>query len=1354
MSNRTILVLLLVGLCGTSHAAVRVIENTTKRFTFEWTTDNFGVTQTPSDVSFSGANIDLGDDGEPVVPAVSLQFGVPPTGAVSVRVTRVSSHVEQLRSPLRLRHAPKTGPRYPGLSFPEPWISTPRYAQYGSLRSAQLILRPVLYTKDALTAHVLDKAEITVEFPAAPTAPVSPQPKSDYANMLRKLLLNYQAAASWAAAAPQAKRAAVTTYPLKTTQAMLSFSFGDGHDGFHEGTIDENGIIKLRGSDIIRLLGSSLPIKRVALYASYKGELPYKTPPSDQIPDGVSEVPLARFDVNNNDTLDADDYLLAYASSISDWTLDSLSRPRRWTYKIDRYDDYRHYWVVLKDTPGLSLARTAPVSEASAQDTVTSFYGHLVLKKSVWPSRTQGTEGGLEWAWTFLTYYAPRYSLDNLVLPHADPAAPCSARVGTGYQVGSPNLVVSYNGASACTECQYGGWFPVSYSAGASLALSIGSGLKDTVELKQIEFRYGEKLDMAGQSSLTVFSPEDSAVVRYRLTGLPADLVYILRITNNDGAISLVDTVRGGGSYEWTDTAGIGVRYYVCTQQGIGDAPTMTAVAPTSGSDYTVRDLRTFTDAIDYLVVTHPSFMVQAQRLARHKRNIGTFLNPKAISISDIYAQFSGGNTDPSALRNCLEYVRDRTLNLPSQSKFEYVVLMGAGHYDYRNIATRDTSFIPAPEFNEKCVEDFFVYLSPGDTPELTTATPDCFLGRIPCKTAQDASQAVDKIIQMEDPAYADFGAWRDRVLLVADDDMQGVNGDPLSTQHMRSSELIDSLIMGLCPAADIRKDYLFEYPWNAQHEKPEAKQALIDGINNGVAYVNYFGHGASNVLADEHIFLAEDVGNLKNNGQYPLFLAFSCSVGEFDLPGTKRSLAEYLVLARKSGMIAAISATREAYANDNERLAKNFFWFCFDTTADSAAKSMGEALALAKAVGRDDNQKVYAFLGDPSLPLLRPVRKISFSIVDNTGAVLKDTLKALQQVTIRGTLLNRNGTPDLQFGSGGNAKVQISLFNPPYRTQRKDNGTNANVFYTMPGTPIFAGQTAVTNGAFEQHILLPKNVTFNTPGIRLTGYGWIGASVALGSNKSYVFNGFALTKISDTVGPSISVRPVYQGASASAEAASSSGAGFTDKITAPLPLTIEIMLFDSSGLDAVSTGPDEGMSFEVPGIIARTNIDHKFQFGQGDYRRGTATWTFDAGTMTPGSYTMNITAQDLLGNVGKRQIAFDVTTPEELALYHVFTYPNPMTMGQTSSFYYDLSKTETLTESDRVIVTIRLFTLSGRLVRVFKNAKRGELFDGTDFAGNRLSPGVYLYQMTAEDRIQQKVVKSGIEKLAINPPR
>ena len=79
--------------------------------------------------------------------------------------------------------------------------------------------------------------------------------RSDYAHMLQKLILNYQVAAGWAAAAPAAKRAAVKEYPLKTTQTMVSFAVGDGHSGFNEGTIDENGMIRIRASDIVRLLG-------------------------------------------------------------------------------------------------------------------------------------------------------------------------------------------------------------------------------------------------------------------------------------------------------------------------------------------------------------------------------------------------------------------------------------------------------------------------------------------------------------------------------------------------------------------------------------------------------------------------------------------------------------------------------------------------------------------------------------------------------------------------------------------------------------------------------------------------------------------------------------------------------------------------------------------------------------------------------------------------------------------------------------------------------------------------------------------------------------------------------------------
>jgi hypothetical protein len=1350
MRLRTIVLFICFGLVAASFPAMRIIENTSKKFTFEWTTDKFQIVQNagmPVSVSFAGANVDLGDNGEPVIPAYSMYVGVPRQGAVSVRLIATATHAEQLTQPLRLRNAPGLGPRYPGLRFTSSWISDPQYVQFGLLRSGRFIIRPILYDKENNAIRVLDRAQCTIEFPPAPQAAAAPTPPaSDYGHMLKRLILNYTVAAGWIAAPGMPKRAAAKEFPLVPSQSMISFRVGDGHSGLNEGTIDENGIIRIMASDIVRILGSAPPIDQVALYASYKGVMTTDVPELALLPDGVSEVPLLRFDVNKNGLADSSDYFLAYVSSISDWRYDSSSI--QYFYKIDPYDDYRHYWITVKKSSALTLAKIGPVTGAVV-DTLTSCKGHSYIKKSVWPSATQGIDGGLEWAWTRLNFYMPSFTIDNIALPNIDPAAACSVMVGVGFSMHAPALGMTLGSTVVCQGCQYNAWYPVTTAGNQPLTLTILPTSKDdTLELKNVEFRYTQKLDMTNTAAMTVFSPENPGIVRYRLYGLSGDLVYIVRIANGDASMGLVDTVRTSGTFEWSDSAGIGVRYYVCREQGVRPAPQMVPVAPKSSTDFTVRDLRTLSVPIDYLIVTHPNFIVQAQRLARHKRNIHRYPHATAIAISDIYDQFSGGNTDPTALRNALMYVRNQW-----STSFDYVVLMGLGHYDYRNIATPDTSFLPVALFRDKCLEDFFVYLQPGENPESALSTPDCFLGRIPCQTSQAAAQMVDKIIQMEDTTFADFGGWRNRVLLVADDDMQGLKGDQLGFQHMDASENMDTIIEHLQPAIDMRKVYLFEYEWNGLREKPEATQAIINGINNGTAIVNYFGHGSAEVWADEHILLPENIGNMQNNGQYPLISSFSCAVGKFDQPGKKRSLAEYLVLAPKSAAIATISAMREAYASDNEKLASNFFTSVFDTT-DSAARTFGEALALAKSQCKDDNQKVYSYLGDPSIQTLRPARKVSLSITDNEGKVL-DTLKALMQVTVKGAIMQSNGTPDAQFGTALKpANVLISMFNPAFITWRKDNGQSLgrpNVSYKMPGAPIFAGQAQVVNGKFEQRILVPKNVTLDHNGANLTAYAWDGPVVALGYKKDFLFHGFAQFSVTDTSGPTISVRPVYSSVSTGADASASKGASSTGGIIAPLPLTLEIMLFDSNGIDIVSTGPDEGLTFEVPGVVARKNINYKFQFSQGDFRRGEAGWTFNEGTISPGTYTMQLSAQDLLGNISKKSIAIEITAPLELALYNVFNYPNPMRMGESSRFYFDLSKT---VSDDRVMVSIRLFTLSGRLVRVFNNVNRGEPFDGRDNFNNPLSPGVYLYQMTAVDRLQQKVVKSKIEKLAINPPR
>jgi hypothetical protein len=90
--------------------------------------------------------------------------------------------------------------------------------------------------------------------------------------------------------------------------------------------------------------------------------------------------------------------------------------------------------------------------------------------------------------------------------------------------------------------------------------------------------------------------------------------------------------------------------------------------------------------------------------------------------------------------------------------------------------------------------------------------------------------------------------------------------------------------------------------------------------------------------------------------------------------------------------------------------------------------------------------------------------------------------------------------------------------------------------------------------------------------------------------------------------------------------------------------------------------------------------------------------------------------------------------------------------MGQTTRFYFYPSNTTY--EELPVSIYIKVYSLSGRLLRVFTSAHNGLIWDGRDQVGNLLSPNVYLYQISAYNNTYQKNVKSKIKKLVIQPPR
>ncbi len=860
-------------------------------------------------------------------------------------------------------------------------------------------------------------------------------------------------------------------------------------------------------------------------------------------------------------------------------------------------------------------------------------------------------------------------------------------------------------------------------------------------ELSAIHVRYSRPLALGGDvGKLEVFSSTDAGAARYGLSNAGGGLAYVVRVPLDDSRVELVDTVRAS-SYDWSDVGGEGVRYMVMSERAIvdygdslvaGGGSTHGASAP-----YLIRDLRDVGNSTDYLIITHAEFLDAALKLAAHKATMG-FDRPGVVLLGDISDLFGGGNTDPAAIRNFLYYVYG---NWDGGDRFSYVTLLGAGHYDYKNASSRAVNFIPVPYISGRLNEDFYVFFDDRIHP---SSQHNCYylMGRMPAVNLSEAYAMVEKVIETEDPRWANFDSWRGRVLLSADDDQQGATADRTRPAHTASSELISRAISNLRPDIVQKKIYLFEYGWDERYYKPAATRALLNEINSGVAVVNWFGHGSPNQIADEMLLAKDNVLTLDNKRRYPLFSMFSCSVGKYDLPGDE-NLASALIKQPGGGGIAAIASAREVWADENESLAKPFFYNLFGSADD--AVSLGYALVKAKTdyTGTYRN-RYYVLLGDPSIKIIGRGNGVEDLRITDTAGVRIDTLKALQRVAIKGKVSG--------ITAGDSVYAAVTLFNPPQDSaRRKDGGKYDTVtVYGLPGSPVFSATRVRVgaDGAFEQPVLLPMNLAFGKPGVKLTAYVWKERKGAVGAGflGDLVFHGSENADLSDTEGPKISVRPIY-----GSEVMDRAGLFVKNRITAQLPVTLEVKIEDESGINKIGGGPDEGITMEVRGALSKRDINHLFDFDTGSFTQGKAIIAFEESMLGAGTYDLIISAQDLLGNVAKLSVVWEVVDPSEIKLDHVINVPNPVKMGQPTRFYYTHSN---VTGDLDVNVTIRIYSLGGRLLSVIRNPKNGEQWVPKDNRGSHLTPNVYLYQVTATSRNVGKTVKSKIKKLAVLPPR
>ncbi len=1348
MIQKKILGLLILPLYVVAAAgSITITENTQRRLSFVFELQGFETSVSDRDgepstnFHFDGQNALIEAAGEVVLPAQALHVGVPATNDIQVTFTSLETRTVSLDA-LPGVHPEDDSAASP-VAFANPWISQPKYSVTRGLRSAKLLIRPVMVNRDQRIATVLQKGVCTIEFPAHTGSSAGIAMPNSYREYFEDLLINYSVARAWHTGGQAGLTKTLSTAELSPGKNVLTFEVGDGHNDFNETTVRENGLVRINAKDILQAFSGRVRFEELTLYAGTKHPLNDTVPSPDSIPAGVEPIPVIVIDKNNDGDVDEGDYLIAYVSETSDWVFNE--KTQSYEFMIHPFDDYRTYWL-SREGKSLLMQPFDTVA-ANADDTVDYFEDHIMYKRTSALTKKHEVDGGDKWIWKRL--HSNESSLSFTIdLPGAtrkDSSA--FLKVISGARSVGAEAIVNLNAKPLCDTCGSNQWQEINDWSGSRVRIDYegASGENHYFEIDAVKVKYQRTLSMKNSSELLIYSAPGTGTVAYHLTDLPSEECIIVKVGDTDGQTQLIAHLeKNQTQYTFIDSAGKGARYFVAAYSKISSVNTSLKTLP-NASQYVLGGCRKPTNKGDYLIITPESMLEQSIRLARHKKEIGRFSYPRVVVLDDIFRDFSGGTRDPAAIRNFLFYAVNYWSRVP-----EYVVLMGNGNYDHKQYTTTEQSQIPVAVHGNNCLDDFYSYLDEGEAPNSSNSTSDIFLGRISANNSTEAAAVVDKIIEMEGPE-ADFGAWRNRFLLVADDDMQvnetGLIPDDIDNHHVSSEEVMKAALNNN-PAIDIRKVYLFEYPWDDFHEKPEAYRTLINEINNGVGMVNYFGHGSKDVWADEHIFRNESVGNLTNDKRYPIVTSFSCNVGQFDYPN-RDCLSGALVKAPGAGAIAAISSARKAYATENENLATEFYNLLTDS---DKTRTIGQALSLAKKNERNYNSISYSILGDPSIRLLKITDSVDVRIYDKEGKSI-DSLKAMQTVTVRGTVL-RNGVPNARYGTAEKpAYVQLALYNPVQDSvTRKDQGSK-NVHYSLPGAPVFIGNTQVIAGKFEQTIFLPKRVSFNDPGVHLLAYAWDDENIATGLKDSIVFDGTEQIELNDTTGPRVLISPVYD------NARFDGNVGFTDKVTAMLPVELNIQVYDENGIDVVGSGPDEGLTMEIVGAIAKQSISHKFKFVEGDYRNGAATIVFDNSRLKKGSYEMIITAGDLLGNISKTKVELDVTDESMFKMGKVFNYPNPVRMGRGTRFFFYQSNTHANNESywrGTVDATIKIYTLSGKLIRIIQNAQNGHYWDLRDQAGNLLSPNIYLYRITTDVEMSELTSeeKSPVQKLVIHPPR
>ena len=346
---------------------------------------------------------------------------------------------------------------------------------------------------------------------------------------------------------------------------------------------------------------------------------------------------------------------------------------------------------------------------------------------------------------------------------------------------------------------------------------------------------------------------------------------------------------------------------------------------------------------VKYLIVTHPLFKAQADRLAELKTE--ERLKAAVVVVDTAYDAFSGGVQEPKAIAALIRKAAQTSRTL------QYVVLFGDDALDPRNYLGGATpSYVPSimgwdgtsrvPNENAYADVD-------GD------GAPDLAIGRLPVTTIEEATAVVDKI----EVQTATLASSNNVHVFVSDDSRESDARFEESAREM--SALLPSSSTSVMAEMSAGVGL--------------ARAALVGSWQQGVTMTHYFGHGGPEIWTDEALFSVDDVPDLQASMPPMVLLAWACQ-SQFYQNYYGPSVNEALFLAPSSGSLASFGpvgiSSPERQRDVYERVYRDLY---------KNGLSLGEIIRRAKREALAEsylNQGVvdgFMFFGDPSLKIPRP---------------------------------------------------------------------------------------------------------------------------------------------------------------------------------------------------------------------------------------------------------------------------------------------------------------------------------------------------------------------------------------------